>query len=186
MAGARALEAGEDDVALRELERAKQLFPNAGGANGPSALLATLHERRGDLRRAADELAALTAVDEDNHAANLKLAELRLQLGDSAGAAEALERTLWTSPYDAGVHGRLADLYAALGQPRQAVRARQAVLALGPADEAEARYRLARAHRDAGDVSAARREVLRALEIAPAFEAAQTLLLDLRGRGGPP
>ncbi|HEX5581667.1 MAG TPA: tetratricopeptide repeat protein, partial [Gemmatimonadaceae bacterium] len=183
-AGTRALEEGNDDVALRELERARDLFPGASGPNGPHWLLARLHERRGDTRRAAAELAALTAVDEDDHAANLKLAELRLALGDSAGAAEALARTLWTSPYDASVHVRLAELSAGSGRARDAVRARRAVLALGPADEAEAHYRLALALRDAGDAAEARREVLRALEIAPAFEAAQTLLLELRGGAG--
>ncbi|HEY0971777.1 MAG TPA: tetratricopeptide repeat protein, partial [Gemmatimonadales bacterium] len=186
-AGARALEEGNDDLAIRELERARDLFPGAPGPHGPHWQLARLHERRGDAARAAAELTALTAVDEDDHAANVKLAGLRLALGDSAGAAEALARTLWTSPYDAAAHVRLAELSAGLGRTADAVRARRAVLALGPTDEAEARYRLALALRDAGEATEARREVLRALEIAPAFEAAQTLLLELRdGAGGAP
>jgi Tfp pilus assembly protein PilF len=54
-----------------------------------------------------------------------------------------------------------------------------AVLALNPVDEAEARYQLALAWFQAGDMAAARREVLRALEIAPAFEKAQELLLRI-------
>ena len=63
---------------------------------------------------------------------------------------------------------------------------RRAVLALKPVDEAGARYELAVALRDAGSRDEARREVLRALEIAPSFEKAQTLLLELRGGGQSP
>jgi Tfp pilus assembly protein PilF len=53
-------------------------------------------------------------------------------------------------------------------------------VALNPVDRAEALYQLALAYRDAGDTAGARREVLRALEQAPAFEKAQDLLLALR------
>jgi Tfp pilus assembly protein PilF len=59
------------------------------------------------------------------------------------------------------------------------------VLALAPANVAEARYQLALALYQSGDPAAARREVLRALELAPAFEQAQDLLLRIR-EGGPP
>ena len=65
-----------------------------------------------------------------------------------------------------------------------AVRARQAVLALGPTDRADAHYRLAAAMAAAGDKAGARSQVLRALEIAPSFDAALELLLELRGGGG--
>ncbi|MHB1225820.1 MAG: hypothetical protein ACYC2G_17455, partial [Gemmatimonadaceae bacterium] len=88
--------------------------------------------------------------------------------------------------YDAAVHERLALLYERVSRPELAVRERQAVVALGPVDEAEARYQLARAMHAAGDAAGARREVLRALEIAPAFERAQALLLTLRSGGGRP
>ena len=64
--------------------------------------------------------------------------------------------------------------------------AREALVALNPVDQAEARYQLALAHFQAGDRDAARREVLRALEIAPNFERAQELLLRIRGGGGRP
>ena len=54
------------------------------------------------------------------------------------------------------------------------------VVALAPVDRAEALYQLALAHHEAGNASAARSEVLRALEEAPNFEKAQSLLLTLR------
>ena len=184
--GATALREGREAEALEQLERARTLFPNAGGADGPRMLLAAIYEKRGDLRRAADELLALTAVDEDLYEPNVRLASLLEQLGDTAAAAAALERALWVSPYDPEVHTRLAAHYARLGERAGAVRERRALVALRPTDEAEARYQLAVALQQAGDVAEARREVLRALELAPAFERAQQLLLALRAGGGTP
>jgi hypothetical protein len=65
------------------------------------------------------------------------------------------------------------------------VRERTAVVALAPTDRAQALYLLAVAQRDAGDGAAARRSVLRALEIAPNYDSALELLLELRGAGAP-
>ena len=75
----------------------------------------------------------------------------------------------------------MVELYAATGDAAGLVRARSALVALRPTDMAQALYDLAAAHLEAGDPRAARRQVLRALEVAPAFEAAQRLLLRLHG-----
>jgi cellulose synthase operon protein C len=142
--------------------------------------------RPSDPRRAADELARHTALAETDVEANVELATLLGQLGDSAGAAAALERAIWIHPYDPAVHERLAALYGGLGQGARAVRERAAVVALDPVDRSEALYRLARAQFDVRDFVAARKSVLAALEIAPGFERAQSLLLEIRrsGTGG--
>jgi Flp pilus assembly protein TadD len=87
---------------------------------------------------------------------------------------------LWIWPYDQAMHVKLAETAARLGEHGRAVRERQAVIALGPSDALEARYQLARSLKDAGDRAAARREVLGVLEVAPTFEKAQGLLLELR------
>ena len=52
-------------------------------------------------------------------------------------------------------------------------------------DRPEALYQLALALAEAGDAAGARREVLRALELAPRFQRAQELLLRLHGSGAP-
>jgi tetratricopeptide (TPR) repeat protein len=131
----------------------------------------------------------MTLRNEDHIGANVELANVLEQLGDSAGAASALDRAMYISPYDAALHVRLANLFARTGNKRGAVRERQAVVALNPVDRAEALYQLALAYYEAGDGQAARREVLRALEDAPNFEKAQELLLRLQranrsGAGG--
>lgn len=177
--GVAAYDAGRLDEAIPKLETAKRLFPDYSGEHSAYWYLAQIAKQRGDARRSAAELAALTARDESSARANRELADLLESFGDSAGAAAALERVVYIAPFDARLHERLAVLAARLGDHPRAVRERRAIVALGPVDLAEARYQLAVALRDAGDAAAARREVLAALELAPAFEKAQTLLLAL-------
>ena len=72
-------------------------------------------------------------------------------------------------------------------QPRTAsglpCRERAALVALDPPDRAVALYELALAQRNAGLPERARRTVLRALEVAPGYDPAQELLLELVGEG---
>jgi cellulose synthase operon protein C len=171
--------------AIPALERAKTLFPEYAGAQSPYWFLAQIHKANGNTRAAAAELTEMTLRNEDHVVANIELAGMLEQLGDTAGAAAALERAMYISPYDASQHVRLATLYARSGDRRKAVRERAAVVALNPVDRAEALYQLALAYYEAGEAQAARREVLRALEDAPNFEKAQELLLRLQaGRSG--
>jgi tetratricopeptide (TPR) repeat protein len=108
-------------------------------------------------------------------------AELWLELGNPEAAARALEKVVEIVPFDLGRHQELADLYEELKERQGAVLERRAILALDPTDRAEAHFRLAVAMAEAGDRTGARSQLLRALEIAPNYEAALELLLELRG-----
>jgi tetratricopeptide (TPR) repeat protein len=77
------------------------------------------------------------------------------------------------------MHKKLADLYEGIGNHPLAIRERRAVVGLAPVDMAEALYLLAKAEFDAGDQVAARQSILRSLEIAPGYPAAQDLLLAI-------
>lgn len=178
--GIAAFETKNFDEALTTLERAKTMFPDYAGAQSPYWFLSQIHKAKGNVRAAAAELTALTLRNEDHYAANVELAGMLEQLGDSAGAAAALERAMYISPYDAAQHVRLGNLYGRLGDKSKTVRERLAVVALNPVDRAEALYQLALAYYEAGETQAARREVLKALEDAPNFEKAQDLLLRLQ------
>ncbi|MBX6362478.1 MAG: tetratricopeptide repeat protein [Gemmatimonadetes bacterium] len=172
--------AGDRARAIALLERARELFPEYTGADSPNRLLARLYLEQGDRRAAEQALARLVAHDESDLEAEKELAALRESLGDRLGAARALEDALFIYPYAPAVHTHLAELYSALGEPAKAVRERAAVVALDPADRAEALYQLAAARLAAGDRAGAKRDVLRALEAAPDFATAQQLLLKLR------
>jgi tetratricopeptide (TPR) repeat protein len=170
---------GDTLSAVEPLERARSLFPEYGGADGPYPLLARALVVSGNKKRAAEVLSTMVSLGDVPFETHVSLADLLLQTGDTAGAANALESAMFMNPYDITQHERLAALHAKLGQHPKAVRERAAVVALNPVDKAEAWYQLALAHRAAGSVRDARRSVLRALEDAPHFERAQELLLQL-------
>ncbi|HKW08736.1 MAG TPA: tetratricopeptide repeat protein [Gemmatimonadaceae bacterium] len=178
MGEARALmQSNQTDAAVAALERAKALFPQYGGDDSPTWYLAQIYIKRGDTQRAAAELKQVVASNEANYAAQTALADALQKLGDTKGAAAALSAALYVNPFELPVHQRLAELAKASGDRRLAVRERRAIVALAPVDRPEALYQLAVAYREAGDSASARRTILRALEDAPNFEKAQTLLL---------
>lgn len=184
--GARLLQSGRPREAIEPMRRAVQALPDYGGADSPRRLLADAQLALGDTAAAIVTLSEHTALAETDLDANLQLATLHEARGDTAGALPALERAVWLMPYDPTIHERLARNAAATGNHVLAVRERRALLALAPTDRAGAHYELARALRDAGDRVEARREVLRALELAPNFARAQDLLLELRATPGTP
>ena len=168
------------EEAEEHLRAAVGLFPEYGGMDSPYWFLAQLHQQREETELAADALARLTALNESHYNAFLQLAELRTELGDAEGAAEAMDAAVLIYPYEIELHDRLAQAHEARGDSIGAVRERRAIVALAPADLAGAYYDLAVAYVAAGDPARARRAVLRALEIAPNFSAGLELLLDLR------
>ncbi len=169
----------ELDKALPYVERARDIFPEYGGDDSPYALLAALYEKKGDAKNEADALGKWTSLSETNVKALQKLATLLEQLGDPKGAADALDRAMFVNPFDVAMHQKLAELSHAAGDKQRTVRERAAIVALAPVDRANAEYELAVAQHEAGDDVHARTSVLRALEEAPNFEKAQTLLLTL-------
>jgi tetratricopeptide (TPR) repeat protein len=179
IAGKKLFDAGRYDDAVPAFERAKALFPQYGGDDSPTWYLAQIYMKKADTRRAADELKQLTASNEANYPAQIALADALQKLGDNKGAAAALAAALYINPFEMPVHQRLAELAKANGDMHTAVRERRAVVAMAPVDRPEALYQLAVAYREAGDTTAARHTVLRALEDAPNFEKAQTLLLEI-------
>jgi tetratricopeptide (TPR) repeat protein len=172
---------GDSERAIEHLKRAAELFPFYGEAGNPYALLAEAYESRGQKAEAAAALESLARVNETNTEALLRLARLRLDLGDRAAAIEALKRSLFINPFDAGLHKLAGDVYLEQGSAADAVREYRVLVALAPPDLAGAYYDLARSLDALGNRADARREVLRSLEIAPGFEKAQELLLKLRG-----
>ena len=173
------------EEAEEHLRAALGLFPEYGGMDSPYWFLAQLHQQREETEQAADALARLAALNESHYVAFLQLAELRTELGDAEGAAEAMDAAVLIYPYEVELHDRLAQAHEARGDATGAVRERRAIVALAPADLAGAYFDLALAYVAAGDPAQARRAILRALEIAPNFEAGLELLLDLRSGATP-
>ena len=165
------------------LVRGRDLFPEYVGPGNAYTLLAEIYRKQERDVEAIEALQTLVASNELAWDEHLVLAELLADAGNHEQEGEILERTIYISPYDGEVHRRLAELASQGSRLELAVRERRAVVALDPPDRADALYELALAQRDAGQPERARRTVLRALEVAPGYDPAQELLLDLVGKG---
>ncbi len=183
---AAATERKEWSVVVRSAREAVALFPSFVEPGSGYHFLVVANNALGNSAEAGLALAAITARNGDAVDENISLADLLEAARDSIGAMTALERAALIDPFDVKVQTRLGDLAFARAAWTVAIRARRAVIALGPTDRAEALYRLAQALAASGDLSAARKEVLRALDLAPDFEAAQNLLLTIRSAGKSP
>ena len=173
-------------VLLRSARSAVALFPLFVEPFSGYYMLAGGSLATADSAGARAAFAAITARNGDAVEENTILAGLLLAVHDSVGAIAALERATLIDPFAVEVQLRLGELAFARRVWPAAVRARRAVIALGPSDRADALYRLAQALAAAGDFPAARKEVLRSLDLAPNFEAAQDLLLTIRSSGKAP
>jgi cellulose synthase operon protein C len=171
------LEEGRPGEAIPHLETARALFPGNPDPSGPNRLLARAHRERGSDAAALAALEAHLRAAGGDYGAWLEAADLRERAGDPEGAARALEGAVLVYPYDIQVLERLAGHHGEVGRHEREVRARRAVLALGPVDRPGALHRLGEAQLAAGDLAAARRSALAALELAPRFGEAQELLL---------
>ena len=171
------------DEAIPVLERARALLPEYSGQDGPDWMLARIHLEREEGNEARGALERLMARNESHLEGARALATLLTGQGRLDGASAALARAVEVYPMDPGLHRERADVEERLADWEGVVSARRAILALAPVDRAAAHYELARALAETGETAEARREVLRALEIAPAYVEAQDLLLRLRGSG---
>ena len=175
---------GRFEDAARHFEAALRLFPEYGGADGPHWYLGRIRESQGDMAAAARHYGRLLRLNESHYAARVALAGALAQAGDSAAAAGVLRAVAYIHPYEIADHERAADLLESAGELDAAEIERRAVLALDPVDKASAHFRLALVLRDKGDHGGARSAVLAALELAPNYDEALELLLELkRGRG---
>jgi len=175
---------GQPDEAMAAYERAAALVPIATGEDSPHARLAELALAKGDRARAITELQALLAADFTNLKAARQLAGLLQQAGvaDPAKVTPVYARIAALAPFDAEAHRELGRQELAHGDAGRAAREFRAVLALKPVDEAAARTDLAESYFKAGNPAEAKKQTLAALEIAPTYERAQTLLLKLVGQ----
>ena len=171
--------------AQEHLWAALRLFPEYGGLDSPYWYLAQIHGERAEVELAVRALQRLTSLNESHYEALLKLGELQSELGRADESAAALDAAVLIYPYEIELHERLAEAHTERGDATGAVRERRAIVALAPADLAEAHYQLARAYLADGRRTEARRAVLRALEIAPSFRDALDLLLEVRSGATP-
>jgi tetratricopeptide (TPR) repeat protein len=172
---------GQLDEAIQALERAAALVPVARGKGSPHDELAAIALEKKDRARAVAELTALVKNDFNNVDAARQLADLLRQ--DEAAGAATLEpvyrRIVAIDPFDGEAHAALGRFALQRNDAEAAIREFRTVLALNPVDRALAHTDLAESYYRSGRKAEAKKQTLAALEIAPAYERAQELLLKL-------
>jgi cellulose synthase operon protein C len=176
-----ALASASDAAAYAPLERAAALVPAAIGDESPHALMAALGEKLGDQPRALKEYEAVLAVDHTNVEAARKLWTLAEAAHDERLMTLAVSRVVSLDPFDATAHTAWGRLALKKRDATTASREFRVALESGATDKAAAHCDLGESYLLAGRAADAKKEALAALEIAPAFERAQDLLLNAIG-----
>ena len=170
---------GDLEAARSAFERAAALAPMATGDGSAHLPLAAIALEQDDRERAMGHFEAHLEHDHRALGAARQLAVLAEEADDDRRRRRAYELIAALDPFDAEPHQSLGRLAMAAGDTATAVREFSIALAAGPIDRVSAHVDLADSHLAAGDTDAARRQVIAALEIAPTYERAQEMLLDI-------
>jgi tetratricopeptide (TPR) repeat protein len=173
------VEQGKKQEAIPLLEKAKALYPEYDGPDNPYRQLADIHKEAGRLEQAVGELQDLRSHSANNFESMKRLGLWLKEAGRPDESISALTDALYIYPFDLETHQVLAELASQKNHHETALREYRVLLSLDQADKAGAHFNIAKTLAQLGRPQEARREVLAALEIAPEFEAAQELLLQL-------
>ena len=173
--------ASKDDwaVAAEAARGAIAAYPNAAGDPSPYPILAKAQMGLGNQAAAVDALIEYWRAGGRSPGALARLADA-LDDAERHEDALAVRRSLaLTLPLAIETRTHLGDDLLDAGKPREALEEYLAVQSLKPHDAADAHYRLARAYHRLNESEDARRHLLFALEIAPRFQDALSLLLEI-------
>jgi len=169
---------GHADDAIRHLKKARDLLPEYAGDPNPRQILADLYRERGDESAMLQELEALARYQQHAFETCYILAKAYLQRGNDSKAIYYLERAIAVDPYQPDVHRLLAAAAYRAADFEKAIREYQVLTALDVTDPVQAYTDLAQALLAGGRSTEAKSAALLALEIAPTFKPAQTILLE--------
>ena len=177
--GEETLAMGDLDKAIDILSKAVAIYPEYTDEHNAYEPLAAAYLKKGDRKAAVDTLKKFMTYSETGFEATLKLAELLKEDGDLAGADRALEAGIYIRPMDLEEHQRFGELLMTEKQYSRAAREYETLITLNAPDRAGTYYNLAEANFNQGNRQDARKNVMKALEIAPSYEPAQALLLKI-------
>jgi predicted Zn-dependent protease len=179
-----AIEARDWEAAIGPLEKLIELYPEQTGADSAYVLLAAVHRQREDIAAERKLLEDYVLRDDAPSAELFRLLELQQDAEDWPAVMATVQRLRGIQPLSAAVHRSQAAAAEHLKRWSDAVAALEASEILAPDDPADLHYRLGRAYHQTGS-PAAKRRVLMALELAPRYQAAQELLLEIVDQRAP-
>jgi tetratricopeptide (TPR) repeat protein len=166
------------EEAKAPLQLLVELYPTQTGSDSAYAMLASVHRALGETNAEREVLSRFAQQDDEAYEAYLRLGQLAVAANDWPSAVENAERSIAVNPLVATPYELLAQAGRHTGNAEQAIVANTALLQLDPANPAEVHFELAQAQHRVGN-PAAKRNLLQALEEAPRYRAALTLLLQM-------
>jgi len=142
-------------------------------------MLAQVYRGLGDAAAEQATLEKMAGLSSDSVSAYKRLAEIHAATENWSEVLRNAERMIDVNPLLGEGQEFLALAAERLGQPDRAIAALSALSEMDPLDPALLHFRLAQALTENQQPNRARRQVLKALEQAPRYRAAQKLLLQL-------
>lgn len=164
---------------IKHANRLKELYPGYVGPGNPYQILALAYRQLSDSAAEREALEAWAERDAEAVDAYGRLMELAAAGDDWPAVERNARRMLAVDPLTPTPHRYLAQAAEKLNDAPTAIAAYKALLQFDTTDAVDAHFRLAQLLHQQGDQTAARREVLMALEDAPRFLAGHRLLLKL-------
>jgi cellulose synthase operon protein C len=163
------------------LKTAQKLFPQYVEPGNSYQLLGQWYLASGREKEALAEFIDWSQRDDNSREPLMKAAEIYRNRKDWVSAAKMLNLSIYINPNDPDAQQKLAEAAMESKKWPTAIMAYRALLSLKTSDPAGAHYDLARSLLASGNMQEAKRETLRALEIAPTFSKALQLLLKISG-----
>jgi tetratricopeptide (TPR) repeat protein len=167
------------DEAKATIARMRQLYPQDETTSGALSLLAEAHRELNDAPAERQALEELAKLSDDDVEMFTRLIELTTKAADWSAVKNHTARWLAVNPLLPAPHRAAAAAAEALHDDALAIESYRALLLLQPFDPADVHLRLAGTLQRSGDLPAAKRHALLALEETPRFRAAHERLLAI-------
>jgi tetratricopeptide (TPR) repeat protein len=170
---------GKWEEAKQALAQMQSLYPDDETSSGALSMLAEVHRELKDTVAERAALERLAQLADDDVETLTRLIELATKAEDWPAVQKYALRWLGVNPLSGAPHRAAAAAAEALGERQLAIDSYRAQLLLSPFDPAEIHLKLATLLQQAGELAAAKRHALLALEETPRFRAAYARLLAI-------
>ncbi|MFC1725763.1 tetratricopeptide repeat protein [candidate division KSB1 bacterium] len=164
--------------AEKKFLQALEIYPYFVDRNNPYLKLAQIYRKLEENDKLENILKKYLNVTEYGAAESRELAGLYVKKNEFKEAEKYYIRSIYIEPYERDTYLQLAKIFKAQNIFHKEVEQRRKIVALDPVNKTEAFYNLALSLYNDNRTNDAKKEVLKALEIAPGYKDAQKLLLN--------
>lgn len=166
------------EEAEQHLIAAKSILPQYTGYPSPPLVLSQIYQETDQQQKYLEELEFIVKYHQHDIESNLVLAQEAVTKDNYSKAAYHLERAIAVDPYQLSIHQAYADLATVQEQHNIAIQEHRILSELDKTDPVQSYTNLARAYLNNDEHAAAKQNSLLALEIAPTYQPAQSILLE--------